>query len=76
MKNFTDIKIGDTVICYDEYLHDYIEHKLEITNIEYDKEYITETNPTGMICFGNDLTCDDEEMMITRVDEGNFTKII
>lgn len=76
MKNFTDIKVGDRVICYDEYGHDYIEHELVITGIEYDKEYATDTNPNGMICYGDDV--DKEEFgyeHLTVVTESNFCGI-
>ena len=30
MRVFTDIKIGDDVIVYDEYAHDYVEHEIII----------------------------------------------
>ena len=42
---FTEIKVGDRVKCYDEYSHDYNEHELIITSIEFEPEYVTETNP-------------------------------
>lgn len=74
-KDFLDIKVGDTVIVYDEYSHDYEEHLLRIDSIEYDKEYTTETNPKGMICYGTDL--EEEEWgddYITHVTEGNFCR--
>lgn len=72
MKTITNVKVGDHVICFDEYLHDYEEHELIIHHIESDPEYATNTNPLGIICFAEDLTTDDEEMMLSRVDEGNF----
>ena len=75
-KNFLDIKIGDVVIVCDEYSRDYSEHIIKVDSIEYDKEYITETNPDGMICYGTDL---EEEAWgddyVTVVTEGNFTRI-
>lgn len=72
-KDFLDIKVGDVIICYDEYSHDYIEHELKVTSIEEDKENATETNPKGRVLYGDDLTYgDDDEMMICTVYESNF----
>ena len=76
MRTFKDIKVGDIVIAYDEYSHDYNEHTIQIDNIEYDKEYATENNPNGMICYGTDLA--EEEWgddYITFVHEGNFVSM-
>ena len=56
MKTITNVKVGDYVICFDEYLHDYEEHELIIHHIESDPEYATNTNPLGIVCFGKDLT--------------------
>lgn len=72
-KGFLDIKVGDKVIVFDEYSHDYAEHILEVGSIEYDSEWATETNPKGMHCYGTDL--EEEEWgddYITQVHEGNF----
>lgn len=76
MRTFKDIKVGDIVIAYDEYSHDYNEHTIQIDSIEYDKEYATENNPNGMICYGTDL--EEEEWgddYITFVHEGNFVSM-
>lgn len=74
-KGFLDIKVGDNVIVFDEYSHDYTEHILEVTGIEYDSEFATETNSKGMHCYGTDL---EEEKWgddyITQVHEGNFCR--
>lgn len=77
-KKFLDIKIGDKVIVYDEYSHDYVEHILKVDSIEYDKDWITETNPKGMHCFGTDLQEDeyDDYDYITQIHEGNFCRIV
>lgn len=72
-KKFLDIQVGDKVTVYDEYSHDYIQHVLRVDSIEYDEEYVTETNPKGMHCYGTDL--EEEEWgddYITQVTEGNF----
>lgn len=72
-KGFLDIKVGDKVIVFDEYSHDYAEHILEVNSIEYDSEWATETNPKGMHCYGTDL--EEEEWgddYVTQVHEGNF----
>lgn len=74
-KNFLDISVGDIVIVYDEYSHDYEAHILQVDSVEYDKEYTTETNPRGMICYGTDL--EEEEWgddYIRQVTEGNFCR--
>ena len=74
-KGFLDIKVGDNVIVFDEYSHDYTEHILEVTGIEYDSEFATETNSKGMHCYGTDL--EEEEWgddYITQVHEGNFCR--
>ena len=74
-KDFLEIKVGDVVTCYDEYNHDYVEHKIKVTSIEENKEYITETNPKGKVLYGDDLTYgDDDELMICTVYESNFVK--
>lgn len=76
MRTFKDIKVGDIVIIYDEYSHDYNEHIIEVESIEYDKENVTEDNPDGMICYGTDL--EEEEWgddYITVVTVGNFVSI-
>jgi hypothetical protein len=76
-KEFLDIKIGDEVIVYDEYSHDYVEHVLKVDSIEYEKDWITETNPKGMHCFGTDLQ--EEEWgddYITQIHEGNFCRFV
>lgn len=79
-KGFLDIEVGDIVIVYDEYSHDYDEHYFKVEHIEYDDEYINgEYNPKGMRCYGIDLDYWDEEEQdfigddyIGVVTEGNF----
>lgn len=75
-KTFLDIKVGDCVVCYDQYSHDYIEHILKIDSIEYDREYITDTNPKGKVCYGTDQTFPEDECedYLTVVDEENFVR--
>ena len=76
MRTFKDIKVGDIVVVYDEYSHDYNEHILKVKSIEYEKEYVTEYNPNGMICYGTDL--EEEEWgddYITVVTESNFVRM-
>lgn len=76
-KKFLDIKVGDKVIVWDEYSHDYNKHILKVDSIEYDKDWITETNPKGMHCFGTDLQKDEwGDNYITQVHEGNFESIV
>lgn len=73
MRTFYDARVGDVVVAYDEYSHDYHEHLVKVDEIEYDTEYRTATNPEGMICRGTDIdeyTWGDD--YITLVHEGNF----
>lgn len=75
-KTFLDVSVGDVITCYDEYNHDYIEHKFKVTSIEEDKENATETNPKGRVLYGDDLTYgDDDELMICTVYESNFVRV-
>lgn len=74
-KYFSDIQVGDKVIVCDEYSHDYAEHLLEVTSIEYDKDWITKTNPKGMYCYGDDLDREKwGDNYISQVHEGNFIR--
>lgn len=75
MRTFKDIKVGDIVIVYDEYAHNYNEHIIEVESIEYDKENVTEDNPDGMICYGTDLEEEWGDDYITVVTIGNFVSI-
>lgn len=65
-------KVGEKVICYDEYLHDYVEHTMLVRTIEKDPEMKTETNPEGVVLYGIDLSDDNDESMICTVSEGNY----
>ena len=84
MKTFKDIKVGDIVIVYNEYSHDYEEHKIKIDSIEYSKEYINKKyNPKGIRFYGIDLSLWDKEIQdyinddyISVVTEGNFVCIV
>ena len=75
MRTFKDIKVGDIVVVYDEYSHDYNEHILKVNSIEYEKEYVTEYNPNGMICYGIDLEEEWGDDYITVVTESNFVRM-
>lgn len=68
--NFDKVKVGDIIICYDQYLHDYDEHVFKVDSIEYEDE-----ENGGKKCYGQDLTCgDDEEMYIGMVNLENFVR--
>ena len=78
-QTFFDIKAGDIVWASNEYSHDEEHHLLYVQEMEEDKEYATESNPTGRRYFGVDLDYWDDEIQdyedddyITVVDEGNF----
>ena len=81
--DFINIKIGDRVIVFDEYSHDYTQHIILIESKEKDADFITKTNPEGIHFFGRDLDYWNEEEddyegddYITNVDEGNFVNIV
>lgn len=74
-KEFLNIEIGDTVIVYDNYC----EHYLLVESIECDEDFITETNPDGLHCYGKDLDYWNEELQdyeddyyVTHILESNF----
>lgn len=80
-KDFLDIKVGDIVVVYDEYNHDYDEHYIEVESVEYDDCNATETNPKGMTCYGKDLNWWNDRLQdydgddyITNVTESNFIR--
>lgn len=68
-RTFADVKVGDKVVCFDEYSHDYVEHTLLITSIETSEE-------EGVIAYGEDLTYPEEESddYIGRVDASTFVR--
>ncbi len=72
-KTFLEVNVGDTVFCYDEYTHDFIEHEIKVESIEEDEEYATDTNPKGRVLYGEDLTYgDNDDLMLCTVFESNF----
>ena len=76
MRIFKDIEVGDEVVVYDEYSHDYIEHIIKVNSIEYYNEFITKDNPKGMICYGTDLKEKEwGDNYITVVTESNFVRM-
>lgn len=82
MKNeFLDIKIGDKVAVIDKYSRNYIVHTLKVTSRKEDPEFVTQSNPSGIHFYGDDMDYfneadDDEFDSVTQVIEGNFIKII
>lgn len=82
-KGFLDIQIGDIAVVYDEYGHDYEEHRVKVDCIEFEDEFINgEYNPKGMRCYGTDLNCWNEGIQdydtdeyISIVTEGNFVRV-
>ena len=84
MKTFKDIKVGDIVIVYNEYSHDYEEHKIKIDSIEYSHEYFNkEYKPKCMGFYGIYLSLCDREIQdyinddyISVVTEENFVCIV
>ena len=80
--NITDVKVGNIVVCFDEYATGYDEHLFKVNSIEKDEEYATEDNPEGVVLYGIDLDCYDEETQemenddyIGVVHSGNFVSI-
>ena len=75
-----DVKVGDIVICHDEYSHDYEEHEFRVTSIEKDPEYATEGDSEGIRLYGEDLSSmEDGEYIgdeyIGNIHIGNFVTI-
>lgn len=70
----SDVNVGDTVVASDEYSHDYCEHLVRIMSVESDKEYVTKTNPEGIVLYGVDLDFGPDEG-VGLVHEGNFVCI-
>lgn len=68
-----NIIVGDVVVVYDEYAHDYLEHIIKVESIVHDVEYVTDSNPEGIVCYGEDLTHDEYgDDYITIVTEANL----
>jgi hypothetical protein len=74
-KDFDQVKVGDVVICYDEYQHDYVEHEMLVTSIEDDKADVCEGNLLGRRLYGDDTTDENDESRISMVHPGNFVSI-
>lgn len=72
---FLKVKVGDIVICYDDAMHDYVEHRMLVNSIENDREYATDTNLVGRVLYGEDLDDEDDETMICTVFENNFVRV-
>ena len=73
---FLDIQVGDIVAVFDQYSHDYNVHHIKVQCIEFDREFITEANPEGKHCYGDDLDKDKYgEEYITHITEANFISI-
>lgn len=68
--SFTGIRVGDHIICADEYDRDQDEHEMLITAID-------ETDSDGIILYGIDLTYgDSEEASMVAVHANEFIKRI
>lgn len=84
MRRFLDLKVGDRVMCLDEYSGGTSYHELIIDSIEDDSEYATESNPSGRRYFGTDQDYLDENgefnegdnEYLTVVEESNFVCVI
>ena len=84
MRDFLDLKVGDRVLCLDEYSGGTSYHELIIDSIEDDPDYATESNPLGRRYFGTDQDYLDENgefyagdnEYLTVVDEATFVNIV
>ena len=72
--SFSDIKCGDVVVAVDLASHDYTPWIIKVNCIEYDDDFVTDTNPTGKHCYGDCLNGEGFEDYITNVDEANFVR--
>ena len=70
MKTIKDVKVGDIVLCYDEYSRDADIHEFKVQSIENDAE-------EGIILYGKDLTFPEVECedYVGRVTANAFIKI-
>lgn len=66
-RDFSDVKPGDKIICFDEYSHDYEEREFLVESVEIDKE-------EGVVAYGKDLDYHEDESddYIGRVCKSNF----
>ena len=81
MKTIKDVKVGDVVLCYDEYSRDTDIHEFKVTSIENDKEekhcLWEKENKEGIILYGEDLTFPEDECQdyVGRVTVNAFIEI-
>lgn len=70
MKQIEDVKVGDIILCYDEYSRDADIHEFKVESIEKDSE-------EGIILYGKDLTFPEEEYddYVGRVTVNAFIEI-
>lgn len=70
MKTIKDVKVGDIVLCYDEYSRDAEVHEFKVTSIEKDLE-------EDIILYGEDLSFPEEECedYVGRVTANAFINI-
>ena len=70
MKKIEDVKVGDIILCYDEYSRDADIHEFKVESIEKDPE-------EGIILYGKDLTFPEEECddYVGRVTVNAFIEI-
>lgn len=70
MKTIKDVKVGDIVLCYDEYSRDAEVHEFKVTSIEKDLE-------ESIILYGEDLSFPEEECedYVGRVTANSFINI-
>lgn len=74
--SFAGVQVGDIIFCSDECARDYTTHIVQVNSIECDDEYVTDTNPLGMICYVTDL--EEEEWgddYIGNVTEATYVRL-
>lgn len=72
---FLNTQIGDIVMAQDTDSRDLDIHFLKVEQIEEDKEFITKTNPKGIVLYGTDLEKDQfGQDYMTLVTECSFLR--
>ena len=83
-KNYLNLKVGDKVLCLDEYSGGASYHILKINSVDDDAAYATETNPMGRRYFGTDQGYlnkngafeEGDYEYLSVVDEGTFVCVV
>lgn len=74
--DFTNLQVGDVVLCEDEYSREIDKHAFVITSVETESENITENNERGVRYYGEDLSYRDYENRIGSIAPEFVTNLL